>query len=54
MTTLATYDMLRSPHFLVADPDATAARLVGRVGLPGPYPSWAPFVLLLEGELAIA
>jgi hypothetical protein len=37
---MSTYDMLHSPDFLVADADATTARLVDRIGLPQPSPAW--------------
>jgi hypothetical protein len=32
--------MLHSPDFLVVDPDAMAARMVDRIGLPPPDPRW--------------
>jgi hypothetical protein len=38
---VATYDMLHSPDFLVADADAMVASLVQRVGLPEPDAAWA-------------
>jgi hypothetical protein len=37
---MPTYDMLHSPDFLVADPDAMVARLVDGIGLPPPDPRW--------------
>jgi hypothetical protein len=37
---MATYDMLHSPDFLVADPDSMAAMLIEHVGLPVPDPEW--------------
>jgi Glyoxalase/Bleomycin resistance protein/Dioxygenase superfamily len=37
---MATYDMLHSPDFLVADADGTTERLVRAIGLPPPDPEW--------------
>jgi hypothetical protein len=37
---MATYDMLHSPDFAVADADALARRLIESIGLPEPDPTW--------------